>query len=547
MQRPLVHLFPFCNRLLMARLSSTPAPPPIDPGPANQESPRTTTIAWVQSVRRHKTKTFLNVNDGSSPNTLQASYKTSDGKLNRTVLLQAVCSTSSLPEGVTVGSAVSVDGRLVRRQQPSDSAADSVELHADSVRLLSAPGAGGNSNLVGAMSHSRPKRGLLRSEKGLAWRHRLPEMSSVLRLRAACKSIVHRALQSRGYLEVDTPILTTTDCEGAGETFLVTPTSPTTTAPLDDSVPEDEVESEEESEKRPVPLHLTVSAQLHLEALAIGLSKVYTLGQTFRAEPSHSRFHLAEFLMLEAESVTMSSTEALCAEIEAIVRDITSSYLQHLSSGCPREWHFNNIGHLKSKSDAMSLFQTDLDLVLSYLTEPRGCVKSNVHLDRLESILNRPFERIPYKEAIAFLERQGRRSEGGASGLNKDDEQAICAGVGGRAVFITDFPATLKPFYCAVSSTAPDLVCGVDLLVPGIGELVGGSVREANADALVERMVRQGLEPASMTWYTGLRGHGGAPHGGFGLGFDRLLLWTLGVYNIRDVVPFPREINKMHL
>uniref|UniRef100_A0A5K3FR06 AA_TRNA_LIGASE_II domain-containing protein n=1 Tax=Mesocestoides corti TaxID=53468 RepID=A0A5K3FR06_MESCO len=185
MQRPLVHLFPFCNRLLMARLSSTPAPPPIDPGPANQESPRTTTIAWVQSVRRHKTKTFLNVNDGSSPNTLQA-----------------VCSTSSLPEGVTVGSAVSVDGRLVRRQQPSDSAADSVELHADSVRLLSAPGAGGNSNLVGAMSHSRPKRGLLRSEKGLAWRHRLPEMSSVLRLRAACKSIVHRALQSRGYLEV---------------------------------------------------------------------------------------------------------------------------------------------------------------------------------------------------------------------------------------------------------------------------------------------------------------------------------------------------------
>ncbi len=155
-----------------------------------------------------------------------------------------------------------------------------------------------------------------------------------------------------------------------------------------------------------------------------------------------------------------------------------------------------------------------------------------------------------YGEATVFLERHGKRVTSDADGgLNKEEEQALCAGVGeNRGVLLTDFPASQKPFYCAPSGVGgEETVCGVDLLVPGIGELVGGSVRETCGEALVERMKRQGVEADAMSWYTGLRGHGGAPHGGFGLGFDRLLMWTLGVYNIRDTVPFPREMNKMYL
>ncbi|KAL5112214.1 putative asparagine--tRNA ligase mitochondrial [Taenia crassiceps] len=453
--------------------------------------PRATTIAWVQSIRRHKTKTFLNVNDGTSPNDLQV-----------------VCLTSNVPQGLSVGSAVCVEGQVVLRGQSNES-----EVRAESIRLLSPPATATTaetSHIVGAMSHSRPRLGLLRSEHGLFWRHRLPEIAAMLRLRAACKSIVHRALQARGYLEVDTPILTTADCEGAGETFLVKSTSKTE---------EDQVSA---------PLHLTVSAQLHLEALALGMSKVYTLSPTFRAEPSHSRLHLAEFLMLEAESVTMTTVDALCDEIESIVHGIASPYLNLLSTTS----------------------QNDLRHVLSYLSETPSAVAPSEHLETLQSVLGRPFARITFSEALSYLERHGKRSftaNTGVSGFSKEEEQALCVSVGG-GVFVTDFPAAQKPFYCAPSLTsrnAAPLAAAVDLLIPGVGELVGGSVRESRKEVLLIRV--PGGETGALRWYANLRGHGSAPHGGFGLGFDRLLLWLLGINNIRDTVTFPREIGKMHL
>ncbi|CDS41269.1 asparaginyl tRNA synthetase [Echinococcus multilocularis] len=455
------------------------------------EMPRANTIAWVQSIRRHKTKTFLNVNDGTSPNDLQV-----------------VCSTPNVPEGLSVGSAVYVEGQMVLHGH-----SHAPEVRAGSVRLLSPPVnaiTAEASHIVGAMSHSRPRLGLLRSEHGLFWRHRLPEMGAMLRLRAACKSIVRRVLQTRGYLEVDTPILTTADCEGAGETFLVKSASTT------------------EKDQVAAPLHLTVSAQLHLEALALGMSKVYTLSPTFRAEPSHSRLHLAEFLMLEAESVTMTTVDALCDEIESIVRDIASPYLDLLSTTS----------------------QNDLHHILSYLSETPGAVSPSEHLKTLQSVLSCPFTRMTFHEALDYLERHGKRNSTTnteVSGFNKEEEQALCVTVGG-GVFVTDFPAAQKPFYCAQSLTSKNTkpsVAAVDLLIPGVGELVGGSVRESQKEVLLTRM--PGGETGALGWYANLRGHGGAPHGGFGLGFDRLLLWLLGVYNIRDTVTFPREIGKMYL
>lgn len=172
------------------------------------------------------------------------------------------------------------------------------------------------------------------------------------------------------------------------------------------------------------------------------------------------------------------------------------------------------------------------------------------HLQHLESMLSSSssFRRISFDEAAAYLDRKLGKSLNATleEGLSKADEQNICMWVGNQPVFITDFPTSQKPFYCALSSI-DSRVSAVDLLVPGIGELVGGSVRESDAVSLRDRMRRQKLDEASVDWYAGLRGHGGAPTGGFGLGFDRLLLWILGIYNIRDTVPFPRELNKFCL
>ncbi|KAM7539983.1 hypothetical protein Aperf_G00000039230 [Anoplocephala perfoliata] len=473
------------------------------------EPSRARTVAWVQSIRRHKTKTFLNINDGTSPTDLQV-----------------VCSTSDIPSHLSVGSAVCVDGEIVVRQLGTTEI--STELQADHVQLLSSPEIRKSEDggiIAGVMSHSRPQLGLLRSEKGLFWRHRLPEMAAMLRLRAACKSTVHRAMQAREYLEVDTPILTTADCEGAGETFLVVPTSGGSEEIQDASESSEEF-ADSESQRSTPPLHLTVSAQLHLEALALGMSKVYTLNPTFRAEPSHSRFHLAEFLMLEAESVVMATTEALCDEVEAIVRQIADSYLEMLTS--------------------VSSHQKDLVLVRSYLSESPDTANVTDHLNSLESTISRPFTRVTFHEALALLDRLGKRTTASdTSGFNKEEEQALCASVGNGGVFVTDFPSSQKPFYCAMSSKDASTSAAVDLLIPGGGEMVGGSVRETDRERLLERM--PGGVLGTLGWYAGLRGHGGAPHGGFGLGFDRMLLWLLGLYNIRDTVTFPREIGKMYL
>nr|VZI25515.1 unnamed protein product [Spirometra erinaceieuropaei] len=513
---------------------------------------------------------------------------------------KVVCSSDAMPEGVAVGSAVSVRGRLVLRpqrrhrqhtdhHQKEEKVVESPEgdfttdLVADVVRNLSGEpsaevGAAAiteaDASLLGAMSASRPKLGLLRSDRGLAWRHRVPEMAAALRLRAVCKSIVHRVMQERAYLEVDTPILTRTDCEGAGETFLVKSTKPDLTCTSGGS--------EESPPAEHTDVHLTVSAQLHLEALALGMGRVYTLSPTFRAEPSHSRFHLAEFLMLEAESVLLDSTDTLCTEMEAIVTNIVSSFLGQIearssdlsvldtspdmcfadvsaaaaaaaAAWCYCERFDSSLVPLifSRPLGAPDLVQTDLRLVLSYLSEPPNSSTAE-HIAKLRRMLPLPFARVTFTEADNYLQRAGR-SRSSEDGLSKEEEQEICQWVGDRPVFITDFPASMKPFYCAstgsVTNGSPACVQAVDLLIPGIGELIGGSVRETDGSALAEKMRRQGLNPQSpsMAWYLGLRGHGGAPHAGFGLGFDRLLLWILGVYNIRDTVPFPRELQKIYM
>lgn len=188
----------------------------------------------------------------------------------------------------------------------------------------------------------------------------------------------------------------------------------------------------------------------------------------------------------------------------------------------------------------------DLDLVLSYLSESPGTASTIDHMNSLESTISRPFTRMTFYEALALLDRLGKRTTASeTSGFNKEEEQALCSSVGNGGVFVTDFPSAQKPFYCSASSMDASTSAAVDLLIPGVGEMVGGSVRETNGERLLERM--PGGVLGALGWYTDLRGHGSAPHGGFGLGFDRMLMWLLGVRNIRDTVIFPREIGKMYL
>ncbi|KAF8568973.1 hypothetical protein P879_01799 [Paragonimus westermani] len=499
-----------------------------------------TVIGWVRSIRRHKTRVFFNLSDGSTPRELQI-----------------VCCPTTIRGAIHVGSAVSVKGHFVSSRPGSDrvvssSTADLLlhgELVANDVRPL-------DSNLSVDSSESRrvlgtsgsntprPDLGLLRSTAGLPWRHRLPEFAAVIRLRARVKNIVHRVMQTLEYLEVDTPIMTTLDCEGTNQVFSVRASNEAAVGSTDHS---------------PATVHLTGSSQLHLEALALGLSKVYTLSPTFRAEASHTRHHLAEFHMLEAESVHLDSVDRLCDEIETVVRGLVREFVDLVSprtQSISRESEHDEIRILDNTDYSDSCF--DLSLVLSSLTGEQNwakCRSSSVtdlsgvetRCAQLQSVLNKPFVRITYDEAVARLTDQfGPRDT--TEDLTKAEERHIIDwfGSGVCPVFVSHFPSTLKPFYCLLLDETRS--AAVDLLVPQIGELVGGSVREVDPAVLFARLSSMHCSRlSSFDWYLKLRGHGGSPHGGFGLGFERLLQYLLGVHNIRDVIPFPRVLNKICL
>ncbi|CAL8086653.1 unnamed protein product [Calicophoron daubneyi] len=489
-------------------------------------------IGWVHSIRRHKKHVFFDISDGSSPR-----------------YLQVVSPPSAACDQVVVGSAVTVEGKLMRIQKPAPNGeANSVtELHADHVCLLSQSSAltpnseNAESSEISTSSVSGasglqtplPDLGVLRSASGLGWRHRLPEFASMLRLRASMKKTIRSVMDDLEYLEVDTPILTSANCEGVTQSFVV------------QSPPSAWTNGTKESQSTPV--YLTSSAQLHLEALALGLSKVYTLGPTFRAESSHTRHHLAEFHMFEVESVHLDTVDKLCNEIENITRLILTKFGESL--------------HTTDSNDEKQINPTDMkmdsDIVMAGLSaesqpnQRRTSLTPNAHMadqlySSLQSILVKPFVRITFSDACAYLQRsQSRCAE--VHDFTKDEERQIVNGFGGgrRPVFVTQFPIGLKPFYCRSADGVH--AEAADLLFPGVGELVGGSVREDREGVLRERLIEGGIKSSVFAWYLALRQHGGAPHGGFGLGFERLLQWVFGVHNIRDVIPFPRTIDKVPL
>jgi asparaginyl-tRNA synthetase len=318
-------------------------------------------------------------------------------------------------------------------------------------------------------------------------RPRTNTLGAVLRVRSAATRAIHDFFHERGFVSLHSPVITLSDAEGAGEMFRVT-------AP-------------DGSDFFGSPSFLTVSGQLEAEIGALALSKVYTFGPTFRAEDSHTRRHLAEFWMVEPEV-------AFCdlAGLADLAEDFLKSIFRRVLDDCP---------------DDMEFFNARIDTTV---------------LETLDHIIRSPFERITYTDAIKILEASGRSFEFPVRwgiDLQSEHERYIAEEHVGRPVVVTDYPKDIKAFYMYLNDDEKT-VAAMDVLVPKVGEIIGGSQREHRHDVLVRRLEEHGLETEPYWWYLDLRRHGTVPHAGFGLGFERVVQFMTGMENIRDISPFPR-------
>jgi asparaginyl-tRNA synthetase len=441
-----------------------------------------TVAGWVKTVRHSKGAfSFVAVNDGSCFASIQVVADEKLANYQAEIL------------HLTSGCSVEVTGELVEspgRQR--------VELRASGVRVLGAADA--ETYPIQPKKHSFE---FLRTQAHL--RPRTNTFAAVARVRSTISAAIHEFFQARGFLYVHTPIITASDCEGAGEMFRVS------TLPHGDP-PRDEgggVDYSRDFFARPT--FLTVSGQLEAEAYACALGRVYTFGPTFRAEDSNTPRHLAEFWMVEPEM-------AFCDL--AGDADVAEEFLRHVVSVV-----------LDRCADDMEFFNERID---------------ETAIAAARHVAETGFERITYTEAVEMLAAAGRDwqypAEWGCD-LQTEHERYLTEEKIARPVVITDYPAEIKPFYMRMN--APDAagretVAAMDVLVPRIGEIIGGSQREERLDVLRQRMADKSMREGDYWWYLDLRRYGSVPHAGFGLGLERTIQFITGMANIRDVIPFPR-------
>jgi asparaginyl-tRNA synthetase len=431
---------------------------------------------WARTVRDSKQVLFIELNDGSCFASVQ-------------VVVSPELANFEQVRKLTTGSAVEVVGEVVA----SPAAGQRVELKAEAV------------NIIGLADSSFPlqkKRHSFEFLREIAHlRARTNTFGAVFRVRSALAQAVHEFFASRGFVYVHTPIITGSDAEGAGEMFRVT----TLDVGAPPRTPEGAIDWHEDFFAR--PSFLTVSGQLNGEAFALGLSEIYTFGPTFRAENSNTARHAAEFWMIEPE-MAWYDLEDDCALAEAFVKHLMRTALERCTSD-------------------LEFFNKQIDQGL---------------IGRLQHVLESSFERMTYTEAIRRLEASGQKFEfpvhWGAN-LQAEHERYLTEKLVGRPVFVTDYPTEIKAFYMRRNDDGKT-VAAMDLLVPKIGELIGGSQREERLDVLSDAIRSFGLNPAHYGWYLDTRRFGTAPHAGFGLGFERLIMYVTGMENIRDVIPFPR-------
>lgn len=438
-----------------------------------------TVSGWVRTIRVSKNFGFIELNDGSFFKNLQIIIE--ESKLDNFQKLSKL----------NVGSAITATGILEltpEAKQPFELKADAVIVEGESTPDYPLQKKRHSFEYLRTIAHLRP---------------RTNTFAAVFRIRSMIAYAIHQFFQERGFVYVHTPIITGSDCEGAGEMFQIT------TMPLDNLPKNEDGSIDYSKDFFGKETNLTVSGQLNVETYCMAFRNVYTFGPTFRAENSNTTRHAAEFWMIEPEIAF--------ADLEDDM-ELAEDMLKYIINYC-----------LENAPEEMAFFNQFVDKGL---------------LDRLNNVVNNKFAHVTYTEAIDILKEHASEFEypvEWGSDLQTEHERYLTEQVFKRPVMVTDYPKEIKAFYMKLN---PDgkTVAAVDVLVPGVGEIIGGSQREENYDVLINRMKELGLREEDYSWYLDLRKYGTNKHAGFGLGFERAVMYITGMSNIRDVLPFPRTV-----
>lgn len=431
---------------------------------------------WVKTVRDSKTFGFIELNDGTYFKNIQIVFN------NTLENFSEICK-------LTISSSIKVIGKFILTQnakQPFEIQAQKIEVESLSDSTYPLQKKKHSFEYLRTISHLRP---------------RANTFNAVFRVRSVLAYAIHKFFQERGFVYVNTPILTGSDAEGAGEMFNVN------SFDLNNIPKTKEGNADFSQDFFGKSTHLTVSGQLNAETFAQSFCNVYTFGPTFRAENSNTVKHAAEFWMVEPEICFADLTDDM-----DLAEDMIKYIFQYVLNHCPEEMNFFN-----------QFIDTGL-------------------LDRLNHVITSDFVRISYTDAIVELEKHNEEFEYKVSwgvDLQTEHERYLCENIFKKPVFVTDYPKDIKAFYMKQN---PDgkTVSATDLLVPGIGEIIGGSQREEDYNKLLQRMKELDMPIEHYSWYLDLRKYGSCQHAGFGLGFERAIMYLTGMQNIRDVIPFPR-------
>ena len=435
--------------------------------------------AWIRNLRAQKEFGFIEINDGSFFNSVQVVYDNSLENFERVSKLY-------------LSASIRVKGKVVltpNNKQAFEIKAEEIEVLGDSTADYPLQNKRHSMEFLRSIAHLRPRANLFRA---------------AYRIRSLAAFAIHKFFNEQDFIYVHTPILTASDAEGAGEMFQVT------TLDIDNPPRTEEGAVDYSKDFFDKPTHLTVSGQLEGETFALAFSKIYTFGPTFRAENSNTTRHAAEFWMIEPEMAFMDNNQNM---------DVAEAMLKYV---------INYV--MENAKEELEFCNNFVDKGL---------------IDRLNHVRSSDFERVTYTRAIDILkeheEKFDVKVEWGMD-LQTEHERFLTEQVFKKPIFVTDYPKDIKAFYMKLN---PDnkTVAAMDCLVPGIGEIVGGSQREEDYAKLKKRINELGLDMDSYTWYMDLRKYGSVVHSGYGLGFERLIMYITGIENIRDVLPFPRTVH----
>ncbi len=449
---------------------------------------------WVRTKRGSKNVAFIALNDGSTINNVQ-------------IVVDVDENSNDTLDKINTGAALSILGELVE----SAGSGQSVEVHAKKVEVLGV--ANPDEYPLQPKKHSLE---FLREKAHL--RYRTNTFSAIARIRHNMIFAIHKFFNDRGFYNIHSPILTGSDAEGAGEMFQVT------TMDLDNIPKNDDGKVDFSKDFFGKAANLTVSGQLEAELAALALSKVYTFGPTFRAENSNTARHLAEFWMIEPEFAFGDIVDDMDLA-EDMLKYVIAYALEH----CIEDLEFLSKRQIDEEKNKKA-DERSIELV-----------------EKLRFVIDQPFERLTYTEAIDILRNSKPNKkkkfqfviEGWGADLQSEHERYLVEKHFKKPVILTDYPASIKAFYMKQNDDGKT-VRAMDILFPQIGEIIGGSQREENYDKLYSKMKEMDIPEESMWWYLETRKFGTVPHAGFGLGFERLILFLTGMGNIRDVIPFPR-------